>query len=68
MKINEIKDLSEDELFCALKEKRQEIFELRTEVKSSSNTEQPHLIRERRKDIARILTVMRQKQPQIERK
>ena len=39
MKINEIRDLSEDELSVALKEKRQEIFELRTEVKSSSNVD-----------------------------
>ena len=68
MKISELRDLSVDELIATLKERRKDVFELRTENKRSTKVEEPHLIREHHKEIARILTLLRQKQTQKERK
>jgi len=57
MKAKEIRDRSDDELRKALGDLEEQLFKLRFQ-KSTGQIENPIKIREVRKDIARVLTVM----------
>ena len=59
MNIKEIRDLSETELLKTLDESRKELFDLKFE-KATGTVENPMRIRELRKTIARILTVLKE--------
>lgn len=61
MKAAELKDLTEAELRQKLSEARRELFNLRV-MQSSGRLEKPSRLRELRRDIARILTVLRQQE------
>jgi len=61
MKAKEIRDRSDDELRKALGDLEEQLFKLRFQ-KSTGQIENPIKIREVRKDIARVLTVMGQRQ------
>lgn len=66
MKIAEIKELTVKELLSRKHELRQEAFNLRIQ-QQSGQLERPHLLKNLRKDIARIETVLaakRSQQPQ----
>ncbi len=60
MKASELRELDEDELLRILKELKEKLFELRTK-KVLGNIENPMEIRNVRKDIARVKTVLREK-------
>lgn len=60
-KASELKDQSVDELKAVYQELSKDIFELKSEIKITRKMEKPHLIREKKRDRARVLTVMRQK-------
>jgi large subunit ribosomal protein L29 len=59
LKAEKIRDLSEDEILVKIKELTEEMFHLRfrNQVRQLTN---PLLIRERRRDIARLQTILRQ--------
>ena len=57
MKINEIRELTLKELQSRKHELRQELFNLRIQ-KQSSQLERPHMLRDIRKDLARIESVI----------
>ncbi|MBR0462115.1 MAG: 50S ribosomal protein L29 [Erysipelotrichaceae bacterium] len=59
MNIKEIRDLSQDEMLKTLDESRKELFDLKFE-KATGTVENPMRIRELRKTIARILTVLKE--------
>ncbi|MBR3227433.1 MAG: 50S ribosomal protein L29 [Erysipelotrichaceae bacterium] len=59
MNIKEIRDLSETELLKTLDESRKELFDLKFE-KATGTVENPMRIRELRKTIARILTILKE--------
>ena len=59
MNIKEIRDLSQDEMLKTLDESRKELFDLKLE-KATGTVENPMRIRELRKTIARILTVLKE--------
>ena len=61
MKAKEIRDRSDDELRKALRDLEEQLFKLRFQ-KSTGQIENPIKIREVRKDIARVLTVMGERQ------
>jgi large subunit ribosomal protein L29 len=61
-KRKEIKDLSIDELKAKAGELDREVFELRNELAFNRKIEKPHLIKAKRREKARILTIMTQKQ------
>ncbi|MBD3872137.1 MAG: 50S ribosomal protein L29 [Acidobacteria bacterium] len=61
MKAKEIRDRSDDELRKALGDLEEQLFKLRFQ-KSTGQIENPIKIREVRKDIARVLTVMGERQ------
>lgn len=60
MNIKEIRDLSDADLLKTLDESRKELFDLKFE-KATGTVENPMRIRELRKTIARILTVLNEK-------
>ena len=61
MKPNEIRNLSKDELIDAVSERRVKIQELRFTAATGQNSNVKE-IRSKRREIARLLTVMREKE------
>jgi large subunit ribosomal protein L29 len=61
MKINEIRELSEEELQSELARLRRHVFDLRSQA-VTEKLEDPTLIIKARRDIARLLTVQRQRE------
>ena len=59
MNIKEIRDLSDADLLKTLDESKKELFDLKFE-KATGSIENPMRIRELRKTIARILTVLKE--------
>lgn len=61
-KKNEQKAGSEKELLALKNDLDREIFELRNELATQRKLEKPHLIKKKRKERARVLTMLAQKQ------
>ena len=60
MTSKEIRDLSPSEITTKLRDTREQLLQLRLR-KNSGQVEKPHLLREYRKDIARLETILAQK-------
>ena len=60
MKANEIRAMSADELTAKLKELKSELFNLRFQH-AINQLDNPHKIDDVKKDIARVMTVLREK-------
>ena len=60
MKINEIREMSSQDLEKKLKELKQELFNLRFQH-AVNQLENPHKIADVKKDIARVKTILNQK-------
>ena len=60
MKTNEIRKMSAEELDAKLKELKSELFNLRFQH-AINQLENPHRIAEVKKDIARVMTILREK-------
>jgi large subunit ribosomal protein L29 len=60
MNAKEIRDLVPTEITTKLRETREKLLQLRLR-KHTGQVEKPHLLREYRKDIARLETILRQK-------
>lgn len=60
MKINEIKELTRDELAARKRELRNELFQLRLQ-QQNGQLEKPSLIRDTRREAARVETILTQK-------
>jgi large subunit ribosomal protein L29 len=56
----EIRELSPKEIEAKIRETRDQLLQLRLR-KQTGQVEKPHLLREHRKDIARLETILRQK-------
>jgi len=61
MKAKELVDMDADELEAKLAEAKEELFNLRFQ-NVTGQLDNPHRLREVRKDIARILTAIRQRE------
>ncbi|MBL9200382.1 MAG: 50S ribosomal protein L29 [Opitutaceae bacterium] len=61
MHAKEIRELSPAEINTKIKEKRDELLQLRLR-KNTGQVEKPHMFRALRKDIARLLTILNEKQ------
>ncbi|MFZ1746911.1 MAG: 50S ribosomal protein L29 [Nitrospirales bacterium] len=60
MEMDELKNLEKSELFERINKLKQELFHFRSQL-ALGRMENPMRIRETRKDIARVKTVLRQK-------
>ena len=61
MKLNEMRNLSTEELYEQVRAKKRELMDLRFQA-SIGQLAQNHRIRETKRTIARLLTVLREKQ------
>lgn len=62
LKAVELRDQSVEELEALLEDLRKEVYELVNDVRKTKKNESPHLIKQKKKAIARVLTVLREKQ------
>jgi large subunit ribosomal protein L29 len=60
-KTQEFREKSFDELVATLTEVRRELFQLTNEKKQTKQLDKPHTLRQKRKEIARIQTVLNEK-------
>ena len=61
MKSVSIREYTDSELVQVLAEKRKELFGLKVKNRTGESAEQPLLIRELRRDVARIKTIARER-------
>jgi len=61
LKPSELNDQSVEELKNTYLELSKEIFRFNNEIRVTRKMEKPHLMREKKRDRARVLTVLRQK-------
>lgn len=61
-KADKYRDQSLEELEAAHYDLSKELFKLRNEKQVNRKMEQPHLLRDTKREIARVLTVIREKQ------
>ena len=61
MKISEIRELSNEEINAKLKESKEELFNLRF-LQATGNLEKPSRIRDLRHTVARLKTVLRERE------
>lgn len=61
MKVKEIRELSTEDINAKLKETKQELFNLRFQ-QATGNLEKPSRIRELRHTVARLKTVLRERE------
>lgn len=64
LKAQEVWDMSEEEILFKLEEARKELFALLNAGKMLKKMAQPHLKREKRKEIARLLTILHSREKQ----
>ncbi len=67
MKVKDIRQLSDEELGMELERVRRHLFDVRTQA-VTEKLEDPSMLTKARKDIAMILTVMRERQLSAEAK
>lgn len=65
LKAQEIRDKTIPEIEVLLEEARKELYEIVNAAQFAKKYEKPHLKREKRKEIARLLTVLRAKQEEM---
>lgn len=61
-KAKDLRDLSLDELEANYQDQRKQLFQFINEKEQARQFEKPHRIRQTRKEIARLLTVISEKQ------
>ena len=66
MKIDEVRGLSDEELQVELQRLRRHVFDVRSQA-VTEKLEDPSLLTRAKRDIARVLTVIRERQLQTQR-
>ena len=61
MKVKEIRELTTNEIVAKIKESKEELFNLRFQ-QATGNLEKPSRIRDLRHDVARLKTVLRERE------
>jgi large subunit ribosomal protein L29 len=65
-KAKDFRDMSIDELEALKNDTQKELYLLVNEYKLTKKLEKPHLIGQKKKNIARLLTVLTEKQSQLQ--
>lgn len=60
--VKELRDQSQEELKARYQDLSKELFQLRNEFKVTRKSEKPHLLRLKKKDRARVMTILREKE------
>ena len=61
----ELRDKPDNQLVILIEDLEKEIFEMRNELAMSKKIEQPHLIRVKRREKARVLTILAERKKQL---
>ena len=61
MKVNEIRNLTTEEIITKIKESKEELFNLRFQ-QATGNLEKPSRIKDLRHEVARLKTVLRERE------
>ena len=61
-KAKELRNQSESELKALYQDLSREMFQLRNEMKMTRKMEKPHLVRIKKKDRARVMTILSEKE------
>ncbi len=61
-KASNLRDMAVNELESALTELSKELYNLLNEMKRAKKLEKPHLLKQKRKEKARLLTILHEKQ------
>jgi large subunit ribosomal protein L29 len=61
LEMNDLKKQTLDELKAVYRDLSKEIYEMKTEFSIARKLEKPHLLRGKKRDRARVLTVLNQK-------
>lgn len=61
-KASNLRDLAVNELEVAVQDLNKEIYGLVNEMKRTKKVEKPHLVRQKKKEKARLLTILHEKQ------
>ena len=61
MKVNEIRELTNEDILVKIKETKEELFNLRFQ-QATGSLEKPSRLRELRHDVARMKTVLRERE------
>ena len=64
MKVNEIRKLTDEELTAKIKENKKELLDLRLK-QATGALEKPAKVRELRKDVARMMTILRERELEV---
>ena len=67
MKVNEIRNLTTDEIIAKIKESKEELFNLRFQ-QATGNLDKPSKIKDLRHTVARLKTVLRERELEESRK
>jgi large subunit ribosomal protein L29 len=65
-KAKEFRDMSVEELQALYQDSCHSLYHLINELKKTKKIEKPHLIKEKKKDIARLLTIITEKQSEAQ--
>lgn len=60
-KAKDYRDQSVEELEATYEDTRKELFQLKNDVRRTKKVDKPHLFRQMKKDLARLLTVLNEK-------
>ncbi len=61
MKAKELRNESDEQLLSMIQDREKELFDMKNELALTHKMEKSHLAREKRRDIARILTILRER-------
>ena len=64
-KAKDLKDQTAEELKMLYQDLSRELFQMRNEMKVTRKLEKPHLVREKKKDRARVMTILKQKEATV---
>lgn len=64
-KAKDLRDQSVEELKLHYQDLSKELFQLRNEMKVTRKMEKPHLVRQKKKDRARVMTILREKEATV---
>lgn len=62
MKTQDFRDQSLEELKANFEETKRELFHLRNEQRLNTKIEKPHLLKQKKKEVAQIKTILREKE------
>jgi large subunit ribosomal protein L29 len=68
MKIKEIRSMSKEDLLVKMEELRKELVKINGQVSTGTTPKSPGQVKQIKKNIAKILTILKEKEPEVDKK